>query len=81
VEDDGGSFLWEFVLNADDPFWNTALMAPRFLTSAFVAGPAFVIVVLQLIRRMTRMKIGPGSIQPLVTIPVFSGSVSGRNRT
>jgi hypothetical protein len=81
VADDGGSFQWKIVLNAGDPFWNTVPMAPRLLTSTFVAGPALVIVVLQLIRRMTRMKIGPGSIQPLVTIPVFSGSVSGRNRT
>jgi molybdopterin-containing oxidoreductase family membrane subunit len=50
------------------PFWNTALMAPRFLTTAFIAGPAFIIVVLQIIRRMTHMRIGPGSIQTLVAI-------------
>lgn len=50
------------------PFWNTALLAPRFLTSAFVAGPAFIIVVLQLIRRMTKMKIGEGSIRTLAGI-------------
>ena len=28
------------------PFWNSALLAPRFLASAFVSGPAFVIVLL-----------------------------------
>ena len=28
------------------PFWNTALLGPRFLASAFTAGPAFVIVLL-----------------------------------
>lgn len=50
------------------PFWNTALMAPRFLASAFVAGPAFIIVVLHIIRRLTRMRVGPGSIQTLVSI-------------
>lgn len=50
------------------PFWNTALLAPRFLTSAFVAGPAFIIVVLQLIRRMTKMKIAEGSIRTLAGI-------------
>ncbi len=27
------------------PFWNTALLAPRFLTSAFVAGPAFILLI------------------------------------
>lgn len=52
------------------PFWNTALLAPRFLTSAFVAGPAFIIVVLQLIRRITKTKtkIGEGSIRTLASI-------------
>ncbi len=50
------------------PFWNTALLAPRFLTTAFCAGPAFIIIVLQIIRRMTSMKIGSGSIRTLTSI-------------
>jgi len=33
------------------PFWNTAIIAPRFLASAFAAGPAFIILTLQVIRR------------------------------
>ena len=36
------------------PFWNTALLGPRFLASAFTAGPAFVILLLRFIRRKTR---------------------------
>ena len=35
------------------PFWNTALLAPRFLASAFVSGPAFIIVTMILIKRLT----------------------------
>jgi molybdopterin-containing oxidoreductase family membrane subunit len=31
------------------PFWNTAIIAPRLLTSAFAAGPAFVILTLQVV--------------------------------
>lgn len=31
------------------PFWNTAIIAPRLLTSAFAAGPAFVIITLQVV--------------------------------
>ena len=30
------------------PFWNTALLGPRFLASAFTAGPAFMILLLVL---------------------------------
>lgn len=33
------------------PFWNSALLAPRFIVTAFVTGPAFVILLLQLVRR------------------------------
>jgi Ni/Fe-hydrogenase subunit HybB-like protein len=32
------------------PFWNTALLAPRFLASAFVSGPAFIILVMRVLR-------------------------------
>jgi molybdopterin-containing oxidoreductase family membrane subunit len=33
------------------PFWNSAIIAPRFLASAFSAGPAFIILTLQVIGR------------------------------
>lgn len=32
------------------PFWNTALLAPRFLASAFVAGPAFILILLAILK-------------------------------
>lgn len=35
------------------PFWNSAIIAPRFLASAFAAGPAFIILTLQIVRRFT----------------------------
>lgn len=35
------------------PFWNSAIVGPRFLASAFVAGPALIILALQVIRRVT----------------------------
>lgn len=50
------------------PFWNTALLAPRFLASAFVAGPAFIILALQLVRRFTGFHVGDGPIRTLANI-------------
>ena len=47
------------------PFWNTALLAPRFLASAFVSGPAFIIVTLVLMQRLTRVQ---GLEQPITTL-------------
>ncbi len=50
------------------PFWNTALLAPRFLASAFVSGPAFLIVAIQIIRHQTGRMFGEGAIRTLVGI-------------
>lgn len=35
------------------PFWNSAIVGPRFIASAFTAGPALIILALQVIRRVT----------------------------
>lgn len=35
------------------PFWNSSIVGPRFLASAFTAGPALIILALQIIRRVT----------------------------
>jgi molybdopterin-containing oxidoreductase family membrane subunit len=49
-------------------YWNTALLAPRFLASAFVAGPAFIILALQVIRRVSSFPISDKPISTLVGI-------------
>ncbi len=35
------------------PYWNTAILAPRFLASAFCSGPAVLLILMQLLRRFT----------------------------
>ena len=47
------------------PFWNSALLAPRFLATAFISGPAFVIVLLGIVRWSGRLKVGD---KPFVTL-------------
>jgi molybdopterin-containing oxidoreductase family membrane subunit len=39
------------------PFWNSAIVGPRFIDSAFTAGPALIILALQIIRRVTDYRI------------------------
>lgn len=39
------------------PFWNSAVLAPRFLASAFAAGPAFLVLTLILIGRFTAYEV------------------------
>lgn len=50
------------------PFWNTALLAPRFLASAFVAGPAFIIIALQVLQRLGSYPFGDKPIRMLVKL-------------
>ena len=54
------------------PFWNSAIVAPRFLMSAFVSGPAIVILVLQVIRRVTAYAVKDEAIHVLRRIMTVS---------
>jgi molybdopterin-containing oxidoreductase family membrane subunit len=58
------------------PFWNTALLGPRFLASAFTAGPAFVIVLLWFIRRETKYDIADGAFTKLALITTVAAQVN-----
>ncbi len=50
------------------PFWNTALLAPRFLASAFVSGPAFIILVMRILRITTGYTAPPSPARTLIQI-------------
>jgi Ni/Fe-hydrogenase subunit HybB-like protein len=60
------------------PFWNSAIVGPRFIASAFTAGPALIILALQIIRRVTDYQIADralltlrGIVQVSMVINVF----------
>ncbi len=65
-----------FSANAGRPFWHTALLGPRFIASAFVSGPALIIVVLQLIRRHTAYPVQQGVIDLLALVMAVSLQIS-----
>ncbi len=50
------------------PFWNTALLAPRFLASAFVSGPAFIILVMRILRITTGYDLPASPARTLIQI-------------
>ncbi len=58
------------------PFWNTALLGPRFLASAFTAGPAFVILLLWWIRRETKYEIGDGVFSKLALVTTVAAQIN-----
>lgn len=49
-------------------YWLTAILAPRFLASAFAAGPAFLIILCYLIRKFTKFDPGWEAMQTLAKI-------------
>jgi len=58
------------------PFWMTAILAPRFLASAFSAGPALLILFCFLLRKTTKFDAGKEAIQKLATIVTYALAVN-----
>ena len=50
------------------PFWNTALLAPRFLASAFVAGPALILIIFSVLKKVTGFKFDEEPTRLLINI-------------
>ena len=49
-------------------FWLTAILAPRFLASAFAAGPALLLFIALIMKRTTKFDVGQEATNKLVTI-------------
>jgi Ni/Fe-hydrogenase subunit HybB-like protein len=58
------------------PFWMTAILAPRFLASAFSAGPALLILFCLVLRRITRFDAGSEPIQKLALIVTYAMAIN-----
>jgi Ni/Fe-hydrogenase subunit HybB-like protein len=58
------------------PFWNNPLMGPRFLASAFAAGPALISVVLVIVHTVTDFKIDSQIFNKLRRIIVVSAIIN-----
>jgi Ni/Fe-hydrogenase subunit HybB-like protein len=53
-------------------FWLTAVLAPRFLASAFAGGPAFVILLCLIIKKHTKFDPGSTAIQAIARIVTYA---------
>ncbi|MBU2488244.1 MAG: polysulfide reductase NrfD [Proteobacteria bacterium] len=53
-------------------FWLTAIMAPRFLASAFCAGPAILLLIVFILRRLTGFDPGQKAIRALAKIITYA---------
>jgi len=53
--------------------WLTAILAPRFLASAFAAGPALLILLALLVKKVAAFDAGKEAISKLTTIVIYAG--------
>lgn len=61
---------------AGRPFWLTAILAPRFLASAFSAGPALLLLFTFIIKRLTKFDPGDEAIKKLSLIITYAMCVN-----
>jgi molybdopterin-containing oxidoreductase family membrane subunit len=54
------------------PYWNSAILAPRFLASAFCSGPAVLLILLQVLRKTTRLKITDAAIFKIAELMAYT---------
>ncbi len=53
-------------------FWMTAILAPRFLASAFASGPSLLIILCLVVRKYTKFDPGKEAIQALAKIVTYA---------
>ncbi len=54
------------------PYWNASILAPRFLASAFCSGPAIIVILLQLLRRTTGLRIKDEAIWKIAELMAYA---------
>jgi Ni/Fe-hydrogenase subunit HybB-like protein len=54
------------------PYWNSSILAPQFLASAFCSGPAILLIVLQVLRRFTRFEIQDAAIWKIAELMAYA---------
>ena len=57
---------------ASRPYWFTAVLVPRFLASAFASGPALLILLCLLVRRLSKFDPGKPAIDALARIVTYA---------
>jgi Ni/Fe-hydrogenase subunit HybB-like protein len=54
------------------PYWNSSILAPQFLASAFCSGPAILLIVMQVLRRFTRFEIRNEAIWKIAELMAYA---------
>jgi molybdopterin-containing oxidoreductase family membrane subunit len=57
-------------------FWHTAILAPRFISSAFCSGPALLLLIFQVLRRVGKMSISDTALYKIGELLAYAMAVN-----
>ncbi len=57
---------------AAKPYWNSALLAPKFIASAFCSGPAVLLILFQILKKTTKFEIKKEAIWKIAELMAYS---------
>jgi Ni/Fe-hydrogenase subunit HybB-like protein len=58
------------------PFWNAAVLAPRFIASALCSGPALMLIIFQIIRKVSTIEITNRAIFKIAELMAYTMAVN-----
>ncbi|MBW2279722.1 MAG: polysulfide reductase NrfD [Deltaproteobacteria bacterium] len=58
------------------PFWNTAILAPRFLASAFCSGPALLVIIFRIVRSFGQISIPDSALAKIGELLAYAMAVN-----
>jgi molybdopterin-containing oxidoreductase family membrane subunit len=54
------------------PFWNSSILAPKFLASAFCSGPAILLILLQILKKTTPLDIKDEALHKIAELMAYT---------
>jgi len=58
------------------PFWNASILAPRFLAGAFCSGPAVMLIIFQIIRKVSKVEIDNKAIFKIAELIAYAMGIN-----
>ncbi len=58
------------------PFWNASIVAPRFIASAFCSGPALMLIIFQIVRKIWKLDIENRAIFKIAELVAYAMAIN-----
>jgi molybdopterin-containing oxidoreductase family membrane subunit len=58
------------------PFWNASILAPRFIASALCSGPALMLIIFQIVRKVSKIEISDTAIFKIAELIAYAMGVN-----